>query len=552
MGTVNRAFDDIASCFNIAVRFGSLTHILATRDRYEDVLFNIYVDCREVAIFRELARIYIITQDEKSLSRVCKAFRNGIASITIDDISEITESISTLPFIHKRFESICLTLEYFGYYMSDEQYKIQEEAFFAQAHEWCADVDSRIIATGSFILRTALSIIWRSDNTLILELVLAFFRNSIWRFLDEALKVIERVDYTKCSQELQRTVMEKLITLLFKESLADHSRLYRAIIAYRKNSTIDTSFLDTAVKEKDYAFYTGAYDLEIGISTNPQVHIDKYISEARSRIERKEPGVYYTSYSYEPLNVIRNILVMQNIKMEDDIIGKLITLIQDTILNESNQDDAKIGAFLLSIYLRNTYPTYSAWAQFAELIIAHESDITNARFDDLFSGSSPNAVKCCYLLLKISLSCTSFEEVAIGFATMSSYPERDLISVLNYLSKYLSDADIDVVDNRILGIILNFVLSVGEDKHSDALHYTIISLIELLQSKSFAAAALMRLSLLMKNANSNTRVQILREVSKTELIKTDIGQHILQIGRTDNHFFVKKLASEITESIQAS
>ena len=99
-------------------------------------------------------------------------------------------------------------------------------------------------------------------------------------------------------------------------------------------------------------------------------------------------------------------------------------------------------------------------------------------------------------------------------------------------------------------LILNFVLSVGEDKHSDALYYAIIALIELLQSKSFADTALMRLSSLMKNANSNTRVLILREVSKTEHIKTDIGQHILQKGRTDNHYFVKNLANVITKSIQ--
>lgn len=132
---------------------------------------------------------------------------------------------------------------------------------------------------------------------------------------------------------------------------------------------------------------------------------------------------------------------------------------------------------------------------------------------------------------------------------MSSYSERDFISALSYLGNYLSDADIDMVDNGILGIILNFVLSVGEDKHSDALYYAIFALIELLHAKSYATAALIRLSYLMVNADSNMKVLILRKVSKMEYIKTDIGQHILQNGRTNNHYFVKKLANEITESI---
>lgn len=549
MGIMNGAFDYIASCFNIAVRFGSLTNIRITCNRYAEVLFTKYVDCKDVRLFRELARMYILEQDEKSLGKVVKAYRNSVDAVTVDDIEVIIESIETLPFKHKRFESVCLLLEYFGYYMSDEQYKKQEDIFFAQSNVWCEDADSRIVSTGYFILRTALSIIGRSDNMLLLELALTFFSKGIWRFCDEALKVLKHIDYAKCTEEIQTRVMEQLIALLSIENLIGNNRLNNAIIAYRKIATIDASALDSAVKEKNPAFYNGVYNLEIGLDNNPQVHLDVYIKEARQRITPNESGVYYSSYSYNPCEIIRNILKDESIRLEADKISEMVTLIQDTILNENNQSDAKEGALLLAIYLRNTYPAHGAWEQFSELITAHESEITNAHFDSFFGGSSPNVVRCCYLLLKISLGCTSFEEVAIGFATMSSYSERDFISALSYLGNYLSDADIDMVDNGILGIILNFVLSVGEDKHTDALYYAIFALIELLHAKSYATAALIRLSYLMVNADSNMKVLILRKVSKMEYIKTDIGQHILQNGRTNNHYFVKKLANEITESI---
>lgn len=549
MGIMNGAFDDIASCFNIAVRFGSLTNIRITCNRYAEVLFTKYVDCKDVRFFRELARMYILEQDEKSLGKVVKAYRNSVDAVTVDDIEVIIESIETVPFKHKRFESVCLLLEYFGYYMSDEQYKKQVDIFFAQSNAWCEDADSRIVSTGYFILRTALLIIGRSDNMLLLELALTFFSKGIWRFCDEALKVLKHIDYAKCTEEIQTRVMEQLIALLAMENLAGNNRLNNAIITYRKIATIDVSTLDSAVKEKNPAFYTGVYDLEIGLDNNPQVHLDEYIKEASQRITPNESGVYYSSYSYNPCDVIRNILKNESIRLEADKISELVTLIQDTIFNENNQGDAKEGALLLAIYLRNTYPTHGVWEQFSELIKAHEAAITNAHFDSFFGGSSPNVVRCCCLLLKISLGCTSFEEVAIGFATMSSYSERDFISALSYLGKYLSDADIDIIDNGILGIILNFVLSVGEEKHSDALYYAIVALIELLHAKSYAAAALVGLSYLMANADSNTKVLILRKVSKMGYIKTDIGQHILQNGRTSNHYFVKKLAYEITESI---
>lgn len=549
MGIMNSAFDDIASCFNIAVRFGSLTNIRITCNRYVEVLFTKYVDCKDVRLFRELVRMYILGQDEKSLGKVVKAYRNSVDAVTVDDIQVIIESIETIPFKHKRFESVCLLLEYFGYYMIDEQYINQEVVFFAQSNAWCEDADSRIISTGYFILRTALLIIGRTDNMLLLELALTFFSKGLWRFCDEALKVLQHIDYAKCTEEIQIRVMTQFIDLLAMENFAGNKRLNDAIIAYRKITTIDASALDGAIKEKNPAFYAGVYDLEIGLDNNPQVHLDEYIKEARQRITLNKPGVYYSSYSYNPYDIIRNILKSECIKLEADKIGEMVTLIQDTILNQENQSDAKEGALLLAIYLRNTYPAHGVWEQFSELITAHEVEITNARFDSFLGSSSPNGVRCCYLLLKISLGCTSFEEVAIGFATMFSYSERDFISALSYLDNYLSDVDIDMVDNGILGIVLNFVLSVDEDKHSDALYYTIVALIELLHSKNYASAALIRLSYLMESADSNTKILILRKVSKMECIETDIGQYILQNGRTNNHYFVKKLANEITETI---
>lgn len=549
MGIMNGAFDDIASCFNIAVRFGSLTNIRTTCNRYAEILFTKYVDCKDVRLFCELARMYILDQDDNSLGKVVRAYRNSVDAVTVDDIEVFIKSIETVQFKYKRFKSVCLLIEYFGYYMSNEQYKRQEDNFFIQSNAWFEDADSRIVSTGYFILRTALSIIGRTDNMLLLELALAFFSKGIWRFCDDALKILKHIDYAKCTEEIQTRVMEQLNNILTMKELASNTQLNNAIIAYCKTATIDISTLDSAVKEKNPTFYNGIYDLEIGLDNNPQVHLDEYIKEARQRIMPNESGVYYSSYSYNPCDIIRNILKAENIRLEANKISEMVILIQDTIINENNQSDAKEGALLLAIYLRNSYPAHGAWEQFAQIIMVHEAKITNARFNSFIEGSSPNVIRCCYLLLKISLGCTSFEEVAIGFATMSSYSERDFIRSLSYLDNYLSDVEIDMVDNSILGIILNFVLSVNEDKHSDTLYYAIIAIIELLHAKSYATAALIRLSHLMANADSNMKILILRKISKMEYIKTDIGKHILQIGRTSNHYYVKKLTNEIMESI---
>ena len=549
MGIMNDAFVDIASCFNIAVRFGSLTNIWIMRKRHAEILFTKYVDCKDVRLFCELVRMYILEQDEKSLSKLVKAYRNSVDAITADDVEYIIESIKTIQFEHKFFQSTCLLLEHFGYYMSNDQYKKQEDVFFDQSTTWCEDASSRIVSTGYFIVRTALSIIGRSDNILILELVLNFFSKGIWKFCDEVLNVIMYIEYAQCPDIIQTKVMEQLVALLEMDNYPNKAKLDQALIMYRKTATIDIIALDNMIKEKNPAFYNGEYMLGIGLSGNPQVRLDKYIKEARKRIAPNESVFCYSSYAYNPFDVIRDILKSEDIRLDADKITDMVSLIQDIIINENNQDDAKRGALSLAIYLKNTNPANSVWKQFSVQIKAREAEITNGRFDPLLGRDSPNVIYCCYLLLKISLCCASFDEVAIGFATISSFSERDLINALRHLSNYLSDVDVNIVDNGILGIILNTVLSISESRHIDALYYTIIALVEILDAKNYATAALSRLAYLMTNVNSKIKVLILRQVSKTEYIKTDIGQHILQNGRTSNHYFVKKLANEITRSI---
>ena len=547
MGIMSGAFDDIASYFNIAVRFGSLTHIRLTLNRYTEVLFTKFSDCKDVQLFFKLICIYILQQDDKILRKVVNTYRNSIDAITTDNIDTVLASIETIPFKNRRFLSCCMLLEHLGYYMSDEQYRTQENLFFIQSHKWCTN-NTRIVNAGSYILQTAQSIIKRSDNNLIAELVLDFFNNGIFRFCDDALKTLRYIEYSKITEEIQTKILKQLVSLLTMENLVNNSKLHEAIIVFRKTATIDMSELDSSVDKYNPEFSSGEYDLEVGMNSNPLKHLEKYIQEAQHRNVPNESGVYYTSYGYNPYEVIRNILKINDIQLTNEKVGEIINLIQDTLLSKHQQGDVKEGALLLAIFLYNTYPEHEIWKDFANKITTHEEVITSGRFAEPFGGSTPQILRYNSLLLKISLGCASFEDVAIGFAIMTGNPEQDIISALRYLGEYLSDTDVSNIDNGILGIIINFVLSVGENNHSDALFYAVVVLVELLRAESYAAVALERLSYLTINANSNTKILILRSISKTEFINTVRGQFILQNGRTDNNYFVKKLANDITQS----
>lgn len=89
----------------------------------------------------------------------------------------------------------------------------------------------------------------------------------------------------------------------------------------------------------------------------------------------------------------------------------------------------------IKVYV-NPENIYGEWGVFSELIKTHEEEIINADFFDSISGNSnPNVLQfSCLILKKISLCCTSFEEVAMDFAVISSYSERYFIRALEFLN----------------------------------------------------------------------------------------------------------------------
>lgn len=149
------------------------------------------------------------------------------------------------------------------------------------------------------------------------------------------------------------------------------------------------------------------------------------------------------------------------------------------------------------------------------------------------------------MIMKIGFGVCSFEDAALGFAAVMSYNESDFINAVRSVYIFLSDVNITVLDDNILGIITNLILSIGKEKHKNAQLYAINSLIMLSKSQLYAAIVLERLAYIMDSAISDIKFSILNGIRDLES-DNGIKDYILQKGRTDNHYLVRNLAEEIT------
>ena len=541
---INFFIEDIASCFNISIRFGSLTHVLLTRKKYADILFTLFVQTNDVRLFVELIKMYLLLQNENQLKKVYTTYKQSVSAITAMDIDVLIASINTLSSEYQRSIAQLLLLEYFGYYFSEEQYSKQIQLFFNYAFSWCVD-NKKIIDVGSYIIKTVKENIRRIDNQKAAELLVCFFDNHIGRYYREVLETAYLLDFSMINSNEHTHILNIFILLIEEKCFTDQDALRNAVIQFTLNTNKEKQqIIDETIKLNMPDFYNGEYDLEIN-KNNSARHILYYLDVAEQR-NKDVSNKKYSGFAWNPFDIITNIIRIDKLKLSVDEIARIMTIVKETLLNTMQQADQKNSAILLLLFLKGTFPEFPSWNKLYKEINRKMEVVLSARSDHFFQTASQNTLLFNVILIKIGFRTCTHEEAAICFANVMSYCESDFINITKSLYSFLQ-IGLSKISRNVLGVIINFLLSIGSERHKDAQYYAAKSLILLSQDTTYGSIILERLVHLMNVSVSDIKLSILNSINNTAIHNSDIEDYILQKGRTDNHYLVRKIAEEITE-----
>lgn len=544
--TLNQFFVDISSYFNISIRFGSLSYILLTQKRYSDILFTLYVGGNDIRLFVELIKMYLLLKNNKQLKSITDTYKQSTSAITAMDVNVLIESNNTIPFENNRSIAHCLLLKYFGYYFNDEQYANQINLFFNYAFACCAD-KNKIEVNGYIIIKTLRSNIRRINNQKAVELIICFFENHIGMFYTEILQTACYLDFTSIENEQHIRLFENYITLMKEDNFIDKDVLQRAVLSLRQNSNKDMQeTIDRNVELHMPEFFCGYYDLIIN-KHNSISHITDYLNVARQR-NRDACDKNYSFHNCDPYEIISEIIKINFIELSTYQISEIMNVIKDTLINRAQQANDKISAILLVIFLKDIFPDFPLWNEFNKEINEKDKDVLSATTDPFFRTSSLNALSFNVLLMKICFKTCTYDEAAISFASATSFIESDFITISNNLYSFLAAITLSDINSNILGIIVNFILSIGSERHKDAQYFAAKSLVLLSRDTIYGPIVSERLAYLMEVVTSEIKLSILDSIKNKTLQNSTIRDYILQKGRTDNHYLVRKLAEEITSS----
>lgn len=536
----------ISLCFYIALTNGSITHLRLTLDRIKETLLALNMRYDDHDMYVQTIKFLILTQDDKKIGKILRTYKNNIDVINCDDIDNIYNDIENTEIEYYKVISECILLQYFNLYFSDNQYNELFEKVCSNIRIWM-DNDNRIINYGLHFFDVLKSNIQRGNNQIILTIALKVFDNQLKRFYDNALEVIQRLDYSNISKEEQEKLMKHLKKIIKEKDVKNScNQLENAIIFFRKNSTLaNKTNLDCFIENKMSEDFISIYKLEIEKINKKQkkIYIEKCIERIhKQNLEQGKNGVYSIGNSNE-YSTIRNIIKYDNIILETKEIHKLMNVLVETICCDRQTINAKNNAIQLIIYLKKRFYEKRIWRKYGEIITNNKDNIICGKNVMFLDNESILSIKINMQLLYAIFNLTKEINEIDLIITAVQLRDIDKIRILENIYYFLEEIDYDKVENKLIEILLQYASIMVNETERDVRFWAAKCLIQLSYS-TYKDIALQQLSNIMNSGNGELKIALISRIKEISLDdkNNEFVKFIINKGKVDNNFLVRRIA----------
>lgn len=543
-GGLEPIFDNISKVFVISVLYGSLTHILITRNRIADALSNLIFIYRDHSIYIELLSALILCQNDNEINLIIRAYNQTTEMINEVDAEKLYRITLSEPIKHKRMISKLIVFGNFGYYFSDVSFSSITNEIFQEIDNWIED-DNRVFNVSTYIFKALTANIRRIDNNGVSRLVLKVVAKGLKRWYDDVLKIIKLLDFSMISKETSISLIECLLKFISDENTRSNcSYLSSAIIYVRKNCCFKHSEIDKGVSEHMQSFYSKDYSLEVldGKDKDSFKHIDRFIQEIHMQNNEQGKNGRYSGWGGNAYQTIINIIKYDKLDLTWENIMAILEAIEETIFSERQTVAAKISSIQLLVFLNNNnlfkkdlYQVYEKW-------IERETIILRAHEDGIFEKETIETLKFNILIMQISFGVQEVNNLLTLLSILTQQNDYEIIKSLESIQNLLYNIDFNNLDSITTISLLQYVIGMSKHKEQDVRYYS-LRILFLLYKSAYDRVALTQISRMMDNDNYIIKANILNRLHIIKDVDIDIADLIKQKGRADNHFLVRKLSN---------
>lgn len=536
----------------MAVFNGSLVQLLRNVDRIKDVAFHLCNQYSDWEFRVLLLKIAMSNGNSKEVKDLISLFNDVYGKMNADDSKNIFEYVKSNPIKYKKDISQLIAFQHLGYFFSDEYYIKVWEAILIIIDDWIKS-KNRIIILGDYIFDALKNNLLRIDNNLVVSnIILRLFDSGLIRFYDKALEVITMINFEDLTEDNKKFIINQIERLIENEPVRKNcANLEGAIIAVRKKNPKLSEAINQSVMMTMPEFYKSNYSLEIEVGSQAQSeeYIYRFVAEIVQRNKTQGQHGTYIGYMDNPYKTIENIIAINDIQLGEEVVNSIISASRETLYAEKQTLDAKVQAINLISFLRVvSNESIFDFKQLIDQIINDKDEIFKGKddmFEDMFIDRTSNTtLHFNFMMMKLVFNVIKIEEI---MDLLSSYTDLEAFEKLEALKTMVSIFEYeksDIIDEKIILMILQFTLGATNDNNHDVRFYATKVLLHII-CEGNKDPIMKRLLKTMDYDSIFIKHQIMNSSEKLKAIDKASFDFIREKALVDNHFVIRKKALKL-------
>jgi hypothetical protein len=544
---IENAFKEISSYLLVAIYYGSYTHVVLTLREIHNVLVNLVQKNNSLSIKIQLMRISILRGSEGDLKKVMGKYKYSLSHSTSKEVMDLYKLAEAKPTPHERTLWKIILFRELGYYFSDGDYKVVLSEIMVFLSSWMHDENPSARLMDKYI-EAIKSNNERSSLDKIIDFSIEIFDRKYYRFFDSIFELLAKLDVSTISFDFVAKLISYISKVLEDEKVNKenlHNIKHLLVMLGKRQDQANS--VDEIVRKYYPEFYGNEYHLEVR-SGERSVHIPRYIESMKSRNEIQGKNGQFIGFVDRPYETISNIIEFDQVSLSEEVLGRLLDEIRNTLLSKTQTYSEKINAIHLLLLLKHTsgHEDYNWIDYYASL--KRNVDTIKTGHSGFFEQESDLSLSFALAVLQFAFDDTSWQEMFEILALINNESEREVIDSLITLYYFLKRAKHLLAENPFLPVIVQYVSTFCFHESQEIRRQTVGVLYQLLNTQ-YASFAAGRLSKMMSDDDFGVKLTIIRQADLLKQKDLDAFNYILSKAAIDNHYLVRKVAKNIEKKL---
>jgi hypothetical protein len=290
-------------------------------------------------------------------------------------------------------------------------------------------------------------------------------------------------------------------------------------------------------------FYNTVYHLEVfDMDRESSINnIKYYLHSIDVRNEEQGKDGVFHGYSSDPYGTICNIISNNNLQLTWDEINNIIKSVINTMIASNQSFQEKCKAILLIVFLKNRFNEHPEWNDFINMLKECDGKILVGNSIDFIEKDTKSVLYVAYQMMLFIFNRYSLEKVTNSIISISNFSDYEILKCLQYIDSMLDGFEYGKEDNLVVTSIIYLVSMMKNHKETEIRLFAVKCLIQLTHSKH-SSIILPQLSSIMDTGTSIIKVSIISRVKKIADGDSSVKDYIIQKGRVDNNYLVRKIS----------